>query len=141
MDAAAFDGLELKLASLPALALALLGLTLLPLAELVLPERRAALVLPSALALAVLLAVVGVAVNIGDETRPRRTHLAYVMDAGGGTSYWVGGDADPGSWTRQYVSGHDQSGLPPGYAQPAMDGSGSADPDGWPPCPGHCPRR
>ncbi|MBB6399503.1 hypothetical protein BKA00_006417 [Actinomadura coerulea] len=114
---AAFDGMGLALAGVPALALALFGLTLLPLAELVLPERRAALAVPSALALAIALAVTGMTVETYDQTRPRRTHLAYVMNADSGTAHWVSGDADPGSWTRRYASGHDQGGLPPGYAR------------------------
>ncbi|MEW2359778.1 M20/M25/M40 family metallo-hydrolase [Spirillospora sp. NPDC029432] len=114
---AAFDGMGLALAGVPALALALFGMTLVPFGELVLPERRPALALPAALALAVVLTVTGLAADTYDETRPRRTHLAYVLNADSGTAHWVSGDADPGPWTRRYASGRDQAALPPGYAR------------------------
>ncbi|MFG2015419.1 M20/M25/M40 family metallo-hydrolase [Actinomadura geliboluensis] len=114
---AVFDGMGLALAGVPALALALFGLTLLPLAELALPERRTVLVVASVLALSVALAVTGLAADTVDRSRPHRTHLAYVIAADSGIAHWVSGDTDPGPWTRRYATGRDLGGLPPGYAR------------------------
>ncbi|MEU0572213.1 hypothetical protein ABZ297_43375 [Nonomuraea sp. NPDC005983] len=116
----AFDGMGLALGGASALVLALFGLTALPIVELCLPEpgRRAAVAVPlTAAGLAVALVGFGLAVDRFDAGHPRRTHLAYVLDADTGTARWVSADAEPGEWTRRYVSGHDVAALPAGYAR------------------------
>ncbi|MEU7899320.1 M28 family peptidase [Nonomuraea sp. NPDC049152] len=120
----AFDGMGLALGGASALVLALFGLTALPIAELFLPEpgrrpgRGAVFAVPLvAVGLAMALVGAGLATDTFDADHPRRTHLAYVMDADTRAARWVSADADPGEWTRRYVSGHDVTGLPEGYAR------------------------
>lgn len=119
-----FDGMGLALGGAGALVLALFGLILVPIAELFLPEvttrpeRAAVLAVPAtALLLTAGLVATGFVVDDFDAANPRRTHLAYVMDAGARTAHWVSADADPAPWTRKYVSDHDTSALPAGYAR------------------------
>ncbi|MFI0419894.1 M28 family peptidase [Spongiactinospora sp. 9N601] len=119
-----FDGMGLALGGASALVLALFGLTVLPVAELfkgdpgVRARRGLTAAVPVAAAvLALVLAGTGLAADRFDADHPGRTHLAYVMDAGTRAAHWVSADADPAEWTRRYVSGHDTSGLPPGYAR------------------------
>ncbi|MFG2249703.1 M20/M25/M40 family metallo-hydrolase [Spirillospora sp. NPDC048823] len=117
---AVFDGMGLALAGVPALAIALLGLTLLPIVELVLPapRLRTTLVVPAAaLATSAALIVAGLAFDTFDRTHPRRTHLAYVRDADTQAAHWVSGDSAPPSWTRKLVPVRDTGELPPGYAR------------------------
>ncbi|SEG98118.1 Peptidase family M28 [Nonomuraea solani] len=113
----AFDGMGLALGGVSALVMALFALTVLPIVELLLPERRHHAVTPAAAVLAVVLVAAGLAVDRFDAANPRRTHLAYVMDADTKVAGWVSADLDPSSWTRRYVSGHDTRSLPPGYAR------------------------
>ncbi|MFI7128992.1 M28 family peptidase [Nonomuraea sp. NPDC050153] len=113
----AFDGMGLALGGVPALMLALFGLTVLPIVELCLPERRQSLVPLATAGLAVLLVPIGLARDAFDPANPMRTHLAYVMDADARTASWVSADVEPPAWTRRYVSGHDTTPLPPGYAR------------------------
>ncbi len=120
----ALDGMGLALSGAGALVFAVFGLTLLPLAELPLPaprrglSRRAAVAAPSAaVALTVSLVGLGLAVDRFDERHPRRTHLAYVLDADTRVAHWVSADAEPAGWTRRYVSGRDTGSLPAGYAR------------------------
>ncbi|MER5649869.1 M28 family peptidase [Streptosporangium sp. NPDC002524] len=120
----ALDGMGLALGGAGALVFAVFGLTLLPLAELPLPAlrrglgRRAAVAAPSvAVAVTVSLVGLGLAVDGFDEGHPRRTHLAYVLNADTRVARWVSADADPVGWTRRYVSGRDAGALPPGYAR------------------------
>ncbi|MEV4010513.1 M28 family peptidase [Nonomuraea angiospora] len=131
----AFDGMGLALGGVPALVLAIFGLTVLPIIELCLPERRPSLVPLAAAGLAVLLVPIGLARDGFDPANPLRTHLAYVMDADARTASWVSADAEPPAWTRRYVSGHDTTPLPPGYARgtslwtgPAPATPGAAEP-------------
>ncbi|GAA3158636.1 M20/M25/M40 family metallo-hydrolase [Planomonospora alba] len=154
-----FDGMGLALGGAGALVLALFGLTVVPMAESFLPDparplpalarplpdpatrprRSAVLAVPAALAvpatavlLAAALVATGLVVDDFDADRPRRTHLAYVMDADTRTAHWVSADPDPAPWTGRYVSGHDASALPAGYARgtlrtgpaPAIDADG-----------------
>ncbi|WP_336208681.1 M28 family peptidase [Nonomuraea sp. LPB2021202275-12-8] len=119
-----FDGMGLALGGASALVLALFGLIVVPLVELFLPDlatrqkRAAVLAVPcTALLLAVGLVAAGLVGDDFDAGRPQRTHLAYVMDADTRTAHWVSADADPARWTRRYVSGHDTSALPAGYAR------------------------
>ncbi|SDK69520.1 Peptidase family M28 [Nonomuraea maritima] len=128
----AFDGMGLALGGVSALALALFGLTLLPLVELCLwlerpGQVRFARVLRSgrlgllvAAGLAVALVAGGLAFDRFDASHPGRTHLAYVMDADTRTAAWVSADLDPPAWTRTYVSARDTGHLPPGYARGAL---------------------
>ncbi|MEV4224906.1 M20/M25/M40 family metallo-hydrolase [Nonomuraea sp. NPDC049725] len=135
----AFDGMGLALGGVSAVTLALFGLTALPLVELWLPEPGARLGRPVAVGvpavaagLAAALVAGGLAVDDFDAANPRRTHLAYVMDAETRVAGWVSGDLDPPAWTRRYVSGRDTAFLPPGYARgelwtgraPAVDARG-----------------
>ncbi|WP_433435631.1 M20/M25/M40 family metallo-hydrolase [Nonomuraea sp. CA-141351] len=113
----AFDGMGLALGGVPALVLALFGLTVLPIAELCLPERVPSLVPVAAAGLAVALVGGGLATDGFDADDPLRTHLAYVMDADSETANWVSADPEPPAWTRKYVSGHDTTKLPPGYTR------------------------
>ncbi|MGA4994477.1 M28 family peptidase [Nonomuraea bangladeshensis] len=137
-----FDGMGLALGGAAALVTALLGLLLLPVAELCLPgpsarARARGLGRPEAgvrarglagapvgalgLALVALLVPVLVAAGLAgdrfDARNPARTHLAYVMDAGTGAARWVSADPEPPAWTRRYVTGRDRTPLPPGYAR------------------------
>ncbi|MFD9944761.1 hypothetical protein [Nonomuraea sp. NPDC059022] len=119
-----FDGMGLALGGVSALVLALFGLIVVPVGEPFLPDpatrpkRAAVLAAPfTALLLAAGLVAAGLVADVFDADRPQRTHLAYVMDAGTRTAHWVSADADPARWTRQYVSGHDVSALPAGYAR------------------------
>ncbi|GAA2874974.1 M28 family peptidase [Nonomuraea rubra] len=120
----AFDGMGLALGGVSAMVLALFVLMVLPVAELLLPEPARPLTRPvafgaplAAAALAVALVPAGLALDGFDAGNPRRTHLAYVMDAGTRTAGWVSADADPSEWTKTYVSGRDTTFLPPGYAR------------------------
>ncbi|GAT69100.1 aminopeptidase [Planomonospora sphaerica] len=119
-----FDGMGLALGGASASVLALSGLIAVPIAELFLPDpatrpkRAVVLAVPlTALLLAAGLVAIGLVADDFDADRPRRTHLAYVMDAATRTAHWVSADADPARWTERYVSGHDASALPPGYAR------------------------
>ncbi|MEV4108710.1 M28 family peptidase [Nonomuraea sp. NPDC049695] len=113
----AFDGMGLALGGVPALVLALFGLTVLPIVELCLPERVPGLVPLAAAGLAVVLVGGGLATDGFDADDPQRTHLAYVLDADARTASWVSADPEPPAWTRTYVSSHDVAKLPPGYAR------------------------
>ncbi|MCP2345624.1 M28 family peptidase [Nonomuraea roseoviolacea] len=115
-----FEGLGLALGGAAALVVALFALTLLPFAELLLPRRWRPAVPAVAAALALALTAGGLAVDRFDAADPGRTHLAYVMDADARTAHWVSADTDPPAWTRRHVSGHDTTGLPPGYARGAL---------------------
>ncbi|WP_067481265.1 M20/M25/M40 family metallo-hydrolase [Actinomadura hibisca] len=118
----AFDGMGLALGGVAALVIAIFGLTLLPLIELLFPDRklrrRTALAVPTtALTLAAALTGLGLATDTFNETHPRRTHLAYVLNADTNQATWSSGDPDPAPWTKQHVSSRDTGTLPPGYAR------------------------
>jgi hypothetical protein len=119
-----FDGMGLALGGASAPVLALFGLIVVPIAEPFLPEpatplrRATVLSVPlTAVLLTAGLVATGLVVDDFAADRPQRTHLAYVMDADTRTARWVSADADPAPWTKLYVSGHDTSGLPDGYAR------------------------
>ncbi|MFF5258870.1 M28 family peptidase [Actinomadura viridis] len=112
-----FQGMGLALGGAAALMVALFALTLPPIVELVLPEQAAFAVPAAGVVLAGALVGTGLAVDRFDAENPGRTHLAYVLDADRGTAHWVSADPAPPAWTRRYVSGHDTTGLPPGYAR------------------------
>lgn len=117
-----FNGIGLAFGGVSAACLALFGLTLLPIIELLLPNpttrSRAAVAAPlTAAALAIAMAGTGLAVDNFDEKHPERAHLAYVLNADTGKASWVSGEAEPTDWTREHVQSHDTSQLPPGYAR------------------------
>ncbi|NRQ31925.1 M28 family peptidase [Nonomuraea sp. NN258] len=121
------DGMGLALGGASALVLAWFGLAAAPVVELFLPEptvrqrRVTVLAVPlTALLLTAGLVATGLVTDDFAADRPRRTHLAYVMDADTRTAHWVSADADPAPWTRRYVSEHDTAALPPGYARGAL---------------------
>jgi hypothetical protein len=97
--------------------LALLGVALLPLLAPTGRARRGALLPVGALLAAVALTAAGLAADRFDDAHPRRSHLAYVLDADTGAAHWVSAEAEPTGWTRQYLDGHDTAALPAGYAR------------------------
>ena len=82
----------------------LLGLTLLPLLEL-LPARRTAAV--TALVAALACTAAGLAVDRFDAEHPAPTQLMYALDADTGKARWVSAEADPAEWTRGFVTGRE----------------------------------
>ncbi|MGQ0778053.1 MAG: M28 family peptidase [Pseudonocardiales bacterium] len=113
-----FDAAGLALGGLPAALLALFGLTLLPLVELLLPPieqplgRRRAVLLPVAgTVLVIALTGTGLAVDRIDAAHPRRANLAYVLDTDTGLASWVSPDAEPADWTRGYVTQRSDSAV------------------------------
>ncbi|WP_433519655.1 M28 family peptidase [Nonomuraea sp. CA-143628] len=87
------------------------GLATRPKRAVLLPVSLAALLLTTGLV------ATGLVADDFDAGQPQRTHLAYVMDADARTAHWVSADTDPPQWTKQYVSSHDTSALPAGYAR------------------------
>jgi hypothetical protein len=112
---ATFDAAGLPGGGAAAVLLALFGLTLLPLAELLLPpgaqplgKRRAVLVAVAGMGLVLALTGAGLAVDRVDAAHPRRANLAYVLDTDTGLARWVSRDAEPAEWTRTYVTEHSE---------------------------------
>ncbi|MGH3897068.1 MAG: M28 family peptidase, partial [Pseudonocardiaceae bacterium] len=96
--------------------LALFGLTLLPLVELLLPSverplgtRRAVLVPVAGMVLVLALTGAGLAVDRVDAAHPRPANLAYVLDTDTGRASWASPDTKPAEWTRRYVTEHSES--------------------------------
>ncbi|CAL9464133.1 hypothetical protein SUDANB95_02684 [Actinosynnema sp. ALI-1.44] len=115
-----FNGVGLAFGGAGAVCLVLFGLTLLPVIELLMPTtagRATAAVPLTAAALSVALAGTGLAADDFDGQHPRRSHLAYVLDADSGEASWVSGEAEPTDWTREHVRDRDVSRLPQGYAR------------------------
>ncbi|MGH4017716.1 MAG: M28 family peptidase [Pseudonocardiaceae bacterium] len=119
----AFDVAGLALGGVAAAALVLFGFTVLPIIELLLPPpehplggRRAVAIPAAVLLLVVALTGTGLAVDRVDAAHPRRTDLAYQLDADTGRARWVSGDAEPAAWTRGYVRNRaaDPAGLADG---------------------------
>ncbi|MGH4013995.1 MAG: M28 family peptidase [Pseudonocardiaceae bacterium] len=103
--------------------LVLFGLALLPLVELVFPPverplggRRAVAIPATGVLLVLALTGAGLAVDRVDAAHPRRTDLAYLLDADTGRASWVSRDAHPAEWTRRYVQNRseDSGGLADG---------------------------
>ncbi|MEU6996709.1 M20/M25/M40 family metallo-hydrolase [Nonomuraea sp. NPDC046570] len=113
----ALDGMGLALGGGAALILTLFGLTLLPLAELLLPSRQPLFQVMSSIGLVCALIGLGLATDRFDTNHPERTHLAYVLNADTREAHWVTADAEPPAWTRTYVSSRDVRDLPAGYAR------------------------
>jgi hypothetical protein len=117
-----FHGLGLALGGAGALLIVLFGMLLLPIGELFFPDRAlrrrsAAVTVLSALAVVVALVGGGLAADGFDAQHPRRSHLAYVLDADANSASWVSAEDEPTDWTEQFVSGRNTDRLPPGYAR------------------------
>ncbi|RLP82499.1 M28 family peptidase [Micromonospora sp. BL4] len=113
-----FPALGMAMGGVAALVAVLLGLTALPVVDLLHPQaggqralralraRRLAVLPAGAAALAaVVLAGVGLAVDRFDAAHPAPTHLMYAMDAGTGQARWLSHETDPQPWTDDYVDG------------------------------------
>nr|WP_074314736.1 M28 family peptidase [Micromonospora cremea] len=113
-----FPALGMAMGGVAALVAVLLGLTALPVVDLLHPQaggqrglvalraRRLAMLPAGAAALAaVVLAGVGLAVDRFDAAHPAPTHLMYAMDAGTGQARWLSHETDPQPWTDGYVDG------------------------------------
>ncbi|MGH3981638.1 MAG: M20/M25/M40 family metallo-hydrolase [Pseudonocardiaceae bacterium] len=113
---ATFDAAGLPGGGAAAVLLALFGLTLLPLVELLLPpvaqplgKRRAVLVAVAGMVLVLSLTGAGLAVDRVDAAHPRRVNLTYVLDSDTGQAHWISRDTEPAEWTRTYVTEHSES--------------------------------
>ncbi|MEV1317817.1 M28 family peptidase [Micromonospora arborensis] len=113
-----FPALGMAMGGVAALVAVLLGLTALPVVDLLHPQAggqrgmralraRRLGVLPAAAAAvaAVVLAGVGLGVDRFDAAHPAPTHLMYALDAGTGQARWLSHESDPQSWTDGYVDG------------------------------------
>ncbi|MEU7803367.1 M28 family peptidase [Micromonospora arborensis] len=113
-----FPALGMAMGGVAALVAVLLGLTALPVVDLLHPQAggqrgmralraRRLGVLPAAAAAvaAVVLAGVGLGVDRFDAAHPAPTHLMYALDAGTGQARWLSQESDPQPWTDGYVDG------------------------------------
>jgi len=113
-----FPALGMEKGGVAALVAVLLGLTALPVVDLLHPQaggQRGLLalrarrlgVLPAGAAAvaAVVLAGVGLGVDRFDAAHPAPTHLMYALDAGTGQARWLSEETDPQPWTDGYVDG------------------------------------
>ncbi|MEU0552233.1 M28 family peptidase [Micromonospora sp. NPDC005979] len=113
-----FPALGMAMGGVAALVAVLLGLTALPVVDLLHPQaggqrgllalrarRRAALPAVVAAVAAVVLAGVGLVVDRFDAAHPAPTHLMYALDAGTGQARWLSHETDPQPWTDGYVDG------------------------------------
>ncbi|NYH43561.1 hypothetical protein HNR22_003288 [Micromonospora jinlongensis] len=113
-----FPALGMGMGGVAALVAVLLGLTALPVVDLLHPQaggqrgllalraRRLGVLPAAATAVAaVVLAGVGLGVDRFDAAHPAPTHLMYAMDAGTGQARWLSHESDPQSWTDGYVDG------------------------------------
>ena len=101
--------LGLSVAAVPAFVMALLGLALVPLLDLLPIPRLTSAV---ALAAALVLGVTGFARNAFDATQPTPSQLMYLLDADARTARWVSAEARPGPWTAGYLDGREELDLP-----------------------------
>ncbi|MDA3649487.1 M20/M25/M40 family metallo-hydrolase [Saccharopolyspora indica] len=117
-----FNGMGLALGGATAALIVLFGLFLVPLGETLLPDRAlsrrsAVLAVSTALGATIALVLSGLAIDRFDAQHPRRSHLAYVLDADTRTASWVSAEAEPTEWTAQFVGTRNTDALPPGYAR------------------------
>ncbi|MBT2227097.1 M20/M25/M40 family metallo-hydrolase [Nonomuraea sp. NEAU-A123] len=89
----------------------LFGGLLLPLIETVWPHRRSPLIPLTALVVSIALVAAGLLVEPIDKEHPRRTSLAYGLDADTGKAVWLTSKA-PDQWARRY-GGTNPTGQPP----------------------------
>jgi hypothetical protein len=113
-----FPALGMPMAGVGAFLTVLLGLALLPIADLIHPaaggargleaaraRRRGALpTLVAALAVIACTAT-GLAVDRFDDEHPSLTHLMYALDADNGSARWLSEETAPQEWTSRFVSG------------------------------------
>lgn len=87
---------------------------LLPLIETVWPHRRSPLIPLTALTVSIALLAAGLLVEPFDKEHPRRTSLAYGLDADTGQAVWLTSE-NPDQWARRYggttATGHPQAEL------------------------------
>ncbi|WP_433510399.1 M20/M25/M40 family metallo-hydrolase [Nonomuraea sp. CA-143628] len=88
----------------------LFGGLLLPLIEVVWPHRRTPLIPLTALVVSIALVAAGLLVEPVDKEHPRRTSLAYGLDADTGEAVWLTSKA-PDQWARRY-GGANAAGQP-----------------------------
>ncbi|MGW4095292.1 M20/M25/M40 family metallo-hydrolase [Mycobacterium sp. NPDC004974] len=101
----AFSGLQAGVSGAPYLtapAVMLLGVLLLPTLTHSWPSRRTAIIPSAALALTVVLAAAGLAVDRFDDQHPLMSQLSYALDADRHEAQWVS-QQRPDHWTRQFV--------------------------------------
>ncbi|MEV6154408.1 M20/M25/M40 family metallo-hydrolase [Nonomuraea sp. NPDC052129] len=79
----------------------LFGGLLLPLIEVIWPRRRSPLIPLTALVVSIALVAAGLLVEPIDKEHPRRTSLAYGLDADTGKAVWLTSKA-PDQWARRY---------------------------------------
>jgi len=134
-----FPALGLEMGAVAALFAVMLGLALLPAIELIyppldappstanldeqrLPHHRGWSAAPAMIAgaLAVVTFGAGLLVDQFDAGHPAPTQLAYAMDTDTGEAIWASGDADPGEWIGQYVTGRRTVGDTFGALDPDM---------------------
>jgi hypothetical protein len=113
-----FDAAGLAGAGAAAVLLALFGLTLPALLELLLPpveqplgKRRATVIAVTGMVLVLALTGAGLAVDEVDAAHPRRANLAYVLDTDTGLARWVSRDTEPTEWTRSFVTERSESAV------------------------------
>jgi hypothetical protein len=94
---------DLALAAAPMTMVALLAVTAMPAAELLLPRRLAAVPAIGAL-LTLLLLAIGFRIDVLDAEHPGQTSLAYAIDANQGSATWLSADPVLAPWTQQYVT-------------------------------------
>jgi hypothetical protein len=106
-----FPALGLATGGAPAFFATLLALALLPVLEWIYPTevRRWWSTAPAAVAAFVAVACVatGLSMDRFDAEHPAPAQLMYVLDADTGQARWVSAEADPGEWTRRYVTGRE----------------------------------
>ncbi|MEV4496614.1 M28 family peptidase [Micromonospora arborensis] len=113
-----FPALGMAMGGVAALVAVLLGLTALPVVDLLHPQaggqrgmralrarRLGTLPAAAAAVTAVVLAGVGLGVDRFDAAHPAPTHLMYALDAGTGQARWLSQESDPQPWTDGYVDG------------------------------------
>ncbi|PYC72594.1 peptidase [Micromonospora arborensis] len=113
-----FPALGMAMGGVAALVAVLLGLTALPVVDLLHPQaggqrgmralrarRLGALPAAAAAVTALVLAGVGLGVDRFDAAHPAPTHLMYALDAGTGQARWLSQESDPQPWTDGYVDG------------------------------------
>jgi hypothetical protein len=113
-----FPALGMPMAGVGAFLTVLLGLSLLPVIDLIHPAPSGARgmealrarrlgALPGLVAVVAVIActATGLAVDRFDEEHPSLTHLMYALDADNGTARWLSEEVEPHEWTAGYVSG------------------------------------
>ncbi|MEV4570502.1 M20/M25/M40 family metallo-hydrolase [Nonomuraea sp. NPDC049419] len=84
----------------------------LPLIETAWPRRRSLLIPLTALAVSIALVAAGLLVEPFDKDHPRRTSLAYELDADTGQAVWLT-SKNPDRWARRYTCAASVATLPP----------------------------